>query len=156
MVVTHVTELIAKGACPGADRYPLSPLAAVIPRPSYEPGYLHREFDAEPIWWADPASLAPQIERWLQVAAGRPGPLDALVHLLDRMPAEQQAQFGLPWVELLVMADPHQIANRSYALPEWLERVRPYSEPRPLLESWHRIVDALTVAGDNRVAALAD
>jgi hypothetical protein len=156
-VLERVVELVASGACPSDDRhFGQAPLAAVIPATSYEEGYLHREYEGEPILWGDPVALAPQIERWLPLAAGRRAPLDALVHLLDRVPAERQADVGLPWIEQLVMADPEQIANRSYLLAGWLERVRPYAVSQALRTAWHRIVDALTVAGDDRIATLAD
>ncbi len=155
-VLERVVELVASGACPSDDRhYGQAPLAAVIPAPSYESGYLHREYEGEPILWGDPVALAPQIERWLPLAAGQRAPLDALVHLLDRVPIERQADVGLPWIEQLVMADPIGIANHSYLLPGWLERVRPYAVSQSL-RAWHLIVDALTVAGDDRIAALAD
>jgi hypothetical protein len=155
-VMQRVIELFASGACRGDDRhYEEALLAAVIPTPSYESGYLHREYEGEPISWAGPLALAPQIEQWLPLAAGHRQPLDALLHLLDRIPADQQAQIGLPWIEQLVVANPEQIANRSYLLPEWLERVRLHALSQALA-AWHRIVDALTVAGDARIAALAD
>lgn len=156
-VLARVVEFVSTGTCPrDHHHYGQAPLAAAIPTPSYESGYLHREFEAEPILWADPVVLAPQIEQWIPVAAGHRRPLDALAHLLDRLPVEQQAAIGLPWMETLVMADPGQLANRSFLLPEWLERVRPHAMSQPLREAWHRIVDALTVAGDDRIAALAD
>lgn len=152
----HVVELAEARSELQHVRFGESPLAAVIPMPSYETGYLHREYEGDPIRWADPAALAPQIERWIPVAAGQPETVDALAHLLSaREGARQAAQPGLPWMEKLVMADPEQIANRSFLLPEWLERVRP-SAAEELLKSWHRMVDALTVAGDHRVARLAD
>jgi hypothetical protein len=81
--------------------------------------------------------------------------VDALAHLLYQLPPEQQATVGLPWMDHLVLSGPVQIAGRSYLLPEWLEQVRPHTTTPALLASWHRIVDALTVAGDDRIAALA-
>jgi hypothetical protein len=156
-VLDHVVELVASGACPPGDgHYGEAPLAAAIPAPSFEEGYLHREYEGEPIIWADPVALTPEIERWLPLAAGHREALDTLAHLLSRLSPEQQAEVGLPWLDDLVMADPGKIANRSLLLPEWLERVRPHAASGPLERSWHRIVDALTVAGDDRAARLAD
>jgi hypothetical protein len=115
-----------------------------------------KEYDGERIRWPDPVVLTPQIERWLPVAAGNRETVDALVHLLYQLPSDQRATTGLPWIEQLVMRDPDEVANRGFLLPEWLERIRPDSTSQALRAAWHRIVDALTVAGDHRVAALAD
>jgi hypothetical protein len=157
LVLDHIVELVASGTCPTDDyHFGWAPLAAAIPTPSYESGYLHREYEEEPILWADPVALAPHIERWLPHAAGHHEPLDALAHLLYQLHPDRQAELGLPWMEQLVIADPANIANHSFLLPEWLERVQPFTHSQPLRAAWHRIVDALTVAGDDRIAALAD
>ncbi len=156
-VLERVLHLVESGACPRNDRhYAQDPLAAVIPTPSYELGYLHREFEGDSIPWEDPVALTSQIKRWLPLAAGYSRPLDALVQLLDRIPSERQAEVGLPWIEFLVQANPERIANHSFLLPGWLERMRPHVVSPPLRDAWHRIVDTLTVAGDNRVASLGD
>jgi hypothetical protein len=47
--------------------------------------------------WADPESLAVQIERWLTVSAGHRETVDALVHLLRHVPAELRASLRLPF-----------------------------------------------------------
>ncbi|OGS00608.1 MAG: hypothetical protein A2V88_17160, partial [Elusimicrobia bacterium RBG_16_66_12] len=156
-VLDRVVDLAVSGALRRGDRYHgEEAIAAALPTPSYDAGYLHREYHGERILWADGEALTPQIERWLPVVAGHREGVDALAHLLERLPAERQASMGLPWMEQLVMADPTQAASQSYLLPEWLERVRPHVADQDLRRAWHRIVDALTVAGDHRVAALAD
>jgi len=156
-VLDHIIKLVTSGTCPRDDhQYGYTPLAAAIPTPSYASGYLHREYEGAPIPWPDPIALAPQIEQWLPIAAGHRETIDALAQLLDRLPAERQARIGLAWMEQLVMANPAVIANRSFMLPNWLQRVEPHATSEPLRTAWHRIVDALTVAGDDRVAALAD
>jgi hypothetical protein len=156
-VMERVIELIRSDSCQ-IDRhyFGLTPLAAVIPRPSHEARFLYREYEAGAILWGDPVALSPGIKRWLPLAAGLSEPLDALLHFLDRIPIEQQALLGLPWVEQLVMGGPSQIANRSSLLPNWLGLIRTHARSRPLIELWHRIVDALIVAGDGRIAAYAD
>jgi hypothetical protein len=156
-VLDRVVDLIASGVCPSRDRhYGEALLAAAIPTPSHDGGYLHREYEGEPILWADPVPLAPHIERWLPHAAGHARPLDALIRLLHRLPVDHQATIGLPWIERLVMASPDEIAGHSYLVPEWLEKVRPHAVSPALQAAWHKIVDALTVAGDHRVAAMSD
>lgn len=156
-VLARVVELARSGVCPHNDHdYGPSPLAAVIPEPSSESEYVHREFHQAPVLWADPVTLAPHIDRWLPVAAGRRDAVDALVHFLGRLPVAQQAQLGLPWMEQLVMPDPATIAKRTFLLAEWLQQVRPHATSQQLRGSWDRIVDALTVAEDSDVARLAD
>lgn len=59
-------------------------------------------------------------------------------------------------MEQLVMADPDGIANQSFLLPDWLKGVLPAVGTGPQRTAWHRIIDALTVAGDNRIADMAD
>ncbi len=65
MVFERVLHPAASGASTWDDdhHYGQDPLAAVIPEPSYEAGYLHREYEGEPILWGDPIALGPQIER---------------------------------------------------------------------------------------------
>ena len=156
VVLDRIVEIAASGACDRSADYGEDVLAAAIPTPSYETGYLHREYHGDPIQWADPETLAPHIEQWLPVAAGNRHGVDALAQLLAQLPPERQATLGLPWMEQLVAADPAQVANQSYLLPNWLERVRPHLTDPTLGAAWHRIIDALTVAGDHRIAALAD
>jgi hypothetical protein len=156
-VLDRVVGFVASGVCARDDRhYGNEPLAAVIPTLSYDAGYLHREYEGAPIPWADPEALAPKIEQWLPLAAGCRETVDALAHLLDRLPPERQATLGLPWMERLVMAAPEEVAGRSFLIARWLEQVRPHATEPPLRAAWHKIVDALTVAGDKRVADLAD
>ncbi|QNG36297.1 hypothetical protein F1C76_06560 [Geodermatophilaceae bacterium NBWT11] len=130
-------------------------LAALIPRLAYDAGYLTRELAGEPVRWADLASLREQIERWLPYAAGRPSCVDALIASLGEAPVQTQATVGLPWVETLVSADATSVAQGSWSLPRWLREIRAHAHGSAA-EVWQRIVDALAVGGDQRVADLAD
>jgi hypothetical protein len=156
-VLNKIIEFASSGRFPTHRRdLGPNPLAAAIPTPSYSSGYLHREYEGEPIRWPDVAALSAQIEHWVPQVAGDSGAVDALAQLLDGLPADQQAALGLPWMEQLVMADPDGIANRSFLLPNWLKGVLTAVGTGPQRTAWHRIVDTLTVAGDNRIAEMAD
>lgn len=138
------------------QRWRRQAIAAFMPNPAYDYGYLYRELDSDPIVWTDVEAWQPQVARWLPMAAGQRESLDSLVHLLHSVPDDQQGRLGLIWVETLVRADPSEVAWKSYLLPEWLHDVRPHIHEADLIDCWQRIVDMLIVAGDTRVADLAD
>jgi hypothetical protein len=156
-LIDRVNELVASGTLPRDDRrFGYDPLTAVIPVPAPDFSYLHREFDGDPIEWVDPLALKDQVQRWVSQAAGSAHAVDTLLRLLRPLPVAEQADVGLPWVEMLVLAAPDKIASRTSRLPDWLEAVRPDAGVAELTAAWHRIVDALAVAGDDEVAALED
>jgi hypothetical protein len=139
----------------GGHRYLEEELAALIPNKAYEAGYLRRELEAEPIDWFDLTVWRRQVERWLAFAAGSPRCVDSLVAALGTLATTQQATIGLPWIEVLVQADPDGIACQSWLLPGWLREVQPHviNQERAC---WQRVVDMLVVAGNTRVADLSD
>lgn len=59
---------------------------------------------------------------------------------------------GLPWIARLVLADPGEVANRSYLLTTWLIEARSRATDHGLTELWQGVVDALVVAGVSRLA----
>lgn len=66
-----------------------------------------------------------------------------------------QIDTGLMWIEQIVQGGGERCAY-TFTLPEWLRERRadlgtPEQEAR-----WQRVVDLLAVAGDSRVADLAD
>ena len=131
-------------------------LAALMPNLAYESRYLRRELEAKPIEWADIVAWKRQVERWLPLAAGSRRCVDSLIRTLSPLEGAKQAAVGLPWIEILVKADPNEIASRSFLLPDWLREVRLHARGREELLCWQRIVDMLVVAGDTRVADLSD
>ena len=155
-IVDWILDHIERGGRPRGDGvYRSAALAALLPAhvPS---GYFHREFTGDPIRWSDAVSLKPQIDRWVTVVPGSAWAVDALLDLLLGLRQEQQAELGLPWVDTLVTSKASAVANRSYDLPKWLRAMRQHALSKDLCAIWDRIVDALTVAGDQQVAALAD
>jgi len=131
-------------------------IASLIPKPTYADNYLVRELDAEPIVWIDFYTVAPCVPRWVPFAAGHPESVDQLVALLRFARTEQQIEPGLSWIEDLIKADVSSIAGRTYLLPAWLKEIRSSVVHTRRRATWQRIVDQLLVAGEERVAELAD
>lgn len=156
-VIRRVLELHDSGHTPFEGRhYSDRALADLIPNTTYEVAYLYRELQGEPITWWNPLELKQEVQAWLVPAAGSPECADQLVGFLSALTPEDQARTGLPWVSTLVLADPAQVANRSWLLPSWLIDVRPAAVQAGSDSIWQQIVDALVVAGVNRLAPYSD
>jgi hypothetical protein len=89
------------------------------------------------------------------VAVGSRESIDSLVIAVRELKVADQIDTGLKWVEQIVQGSGNSCAN-TFTLPEWLRERRadlatPEQETR-----WQRVVDLLAVAGDSRVADLAD
>lgn len=130
-------------------------LAALVPNPTYARSYLTLELAGEPEKWRDLLAWSSQVERWVNVAAGNRKSIDALVIAVRELQLTDQINIGLKWIERIVQGSSNECAN-TFTLPEWLHEMRadltmPEQEAR-----WQRVVDLLVVAGDNRVADLAD
>ncbi|MCD1573257.1 hypothetical protein [Agromyces mediolanus] len=156
-LMDHAMNLMDIGHLPVGDGFLAARgIASLIPNPTYDNHYLVRELDDIPISWIDFDTIAPHVPRWLPFAAGHRESVDQLIAFLRLTSIDQQVELGLPWVEELVRADPASIAGRSYLLPEWLKGVRAAARPPVRKANWQRVVDQLLVAGDERVADLAD
>jgi hypothetical protein len=159
-VMGHVLDLIGQSEVPAGDgSFPYSGVASLIPNRSYQGQYLYREAAGEPIIWWDALSLQTQIERWLAVACGKPECVDRLIALISVLDEKDQVKPGLEWVERVVLPDASEVAGRSYLLPEWLAKVGGYgllSTESDCRSAWQRIVDALLVSGETRIAELDD
>ncbi len=130
-----------------------SALAALVPGPAYVWGYLTLELAGEPVLWRDLIVWSPQVDRWLSAAVGERSSIDALVSAIKELQTMDQLDIGLKWIERIV---PSSGCALAFTLPEWL-RERRADLTTPEQESrWQRIVDALVVSGDTRVADLAD
>lgn len=132
-------------------------LAALLPTPAGETAYLHSEFNGKPIVWWDPAAWQATVDRWLDVAGGKPTCVDNLVRFVaSSLPAAEQARIGVPWVARAVLADPGAITGRCYSLTNWLVEIRTAAGEAGLSRDWQRTVDALVVAGDTRLAPYSE
>ena len=142
-----------KSESPGRDYT----LAALLPTPAGETTYLHSEFSGKPIVWWDPAAWQAAVDRWLDVAGGKPTCVDNLVRFVaSSLPAAEQARIGVPWVARAVLADPGGAAGRCYSLTNWLVEIRTAAGEAGLSRDWQRTVDALVVAGDTRLAPYSE
>ncbi|WP_143332084.1 hypothetical protein [Clavibacter michiganensis] len=131
-------------------------VAALIPNPAYGSNFLLREMQGAPIAWIPFNALAPLVSRWVTFAGGDGRFADQLVMFVRLAGVDEQVELGLPWLEELIRVDPIAVARRSYLLPEWLKEIRLAAGPTVWKSNWQRIVDVLLVAGDDRVADLAD
>jgi hypothetical protein len=135
-------------------RYGDRAFSELIPNPAYAFGYLTLEPFGEPVKWRDLLGWSDQVERWVSMASGREC-IDALVTAVDELEHVDQVEVGLSWIERLVDASGKDCGN-TYTLPEWLhERRADLSRPEQQAR-WQRVVDLLVLAGDRRVADLAD
>ena len=132
-------------------------LAALLPTPAGEATYLHSEFDRKPIVWWNPIAWQATVDRWLDVAAGRPACVDTLVRFVaSSLTAAEQARIGVPWVARAVLTDPGAVAGHCYTLTNWLVEIRKAADEAGLSSDWQRTVDALVVAGDTRLAPYSE
>jgi hypothetical protein len=156
-VMAQVFGFIECGHRPFSDNYlGQAALASLIPTPTYDGAFLHREVESEPLTWTDPIAWRETIEAWLAIAAGRPQCVDALIGLVHTMPGARQAQIGLPWVAAIVLAEVAAVTRRSYLIAGWLIEVRPYAIDVGVLDTWQALVDALVVAGNSDLAPYSE
>jgi hypothetical protein len=132
-----------------------SAFAALVPKPAYSWGYLTLEFVGEPEQWRDLVAWSQQVDRWLNVAVGSRESIDALVSAVRELEIKDQIETGLIWIERLVQRSRENSAY-TFTLPEWLRELRAKLTTSEQETRWQRIVDALVVSGDMRVADLTD
>jgi len=130
--------------------------ASLVPNLAGEVAYLYREMEGAPIVWWNPRDLVSTVEEWLPGARGDATCIDHLISFVRALDAADQVRLGLPWIADLVPADPGQVARRSYLLSTWLIEVRSAVTDDALLATWQRVVDALVVAGDSKLAPYSE
>jgi hypothetical protein len=129
--------------------------AALIPNPAAEWGYLTIELAEEPYRWRNLLSWAPQVDRWLGAIARTRMSIDHLVIAVRELDVGDQIDRGLGWIERVVAESGSNCAS-TFTLPEWLHERRADLVTEDQIARWQRVVDLLVVAGDSRVADLAD
>jgi hypothetical protein len=118
-VMEQVINLVEGGRYPDGRGHPAaSALAALIPTRAYAISYLWRKLEGEPIVWTDLLAWRRQVERWLPLAAGGADCVDSLVQALGALKEPEQAAAGLPWIAIVVQADPGEIARHPVHLPD--------------------------------------
>lgn len=129
--------------------------AALIPNPAAEWGYLTIELAGQPYLWRNPLSWAPQVDRWLGAIERTRMSIDHLVIAVRELDVADQIEQGLRWIERIVAESGSNCAS-TFTLPEWLHERRADLVTDDQIARWQRVVDLLIVAGDSRVADLAD
>ncbi|MFE0750662.1 hypothetical protein [Gordonia sp. NPDC058843] len=144
--------------------------ADLIPNPSEAWHYLTSELASQPYPWRNMLAWIPQVERWLGSIDGDTKSIDHLVVAVRELDMAHQLDPGLKWVERVVERSAKNCA-RTFTLPEWLHELRAElatneqatneqatneQATNEHLARWQRVVDLLVVAGDSRVADLAD
>lgn len=105
--------------------------------------------------WRSLQSWAPQVDRWLETIIRTRMSIDHLVIAVRELEVADQIDQGLRWVERIVAGSGSDCAS-TFTLPEWLHEVRVDLLAEDQIARWQRVVDLLVVAGDSRVADLAD
>jgi len=130
--------------------------AALIPNPAASTwGYLTIELTGEAHPWSNPLEWTAHIERWLTTIPGSRMALEHLIIAVRGLDVTDQVRRGLPWIEQAVALAGSDCAG-TFTLSEWLRERRTDLENDEQKASWLRVVDLLLVAGDTRVADLAD
>lgn len=130
--------------------------ASLVPNSAGEVAYLYRELEGTPIVWWDPNALAATVEAWLPAARGNATCVDHLISFVRALAPHDQVRLELPWISDLVLANPEQVGRRSYLLSTWLIEVRPAISDTTSIATWQRLVDALVVAGDSKLAPYSE
>lgn len=129
--------------------------AHLIPNPSADWHYLTIELAGQPYRWRNLLTWSPQVDRWLETITGTRMSIDHLVVAVRELDVADQVDSGLRWIERIVERSNESCAN-TFTLPEWLRERRADLVTDEQLARWQRAVDLLVVAGDSRVADLAD
>jgi hypothetical protein len=129
--------------------------AALIPNPAAEWGYLTIELAGHSYRWRNLLSWAPQVDRWLGAITCTRMSIDHLVIAVRELQVADQIEQGLRWIERIVAASGNNCGS-TFTLPEWLHERRADLVTDDQIARWQRVVDLLVVAGDSRVADLAD
>ena len=156
-VMDAVLDAVTQGRDIREDRYGgTRAFAGTLPRPTPT----GQETDIEGVvraaasGWPTVLELSERIERWIPLAEGTAEGVDAMVGFLETAPLAEQIA-GLSWVMRIVAADFSEVANRSYYLSSWLERLRASGElDAGALGEYQRMVDGLVAAGDSRALGL--
>ncbi|BDU01018.1 MULTISPECIES: hypothetical protein [Nocardia] len=127
----------------------------LIPDRSPGLGYATSENEIISSNWTNLLGWSAQVERWLEVTPCTSNSLDRLVSAIMQLDGPDQAETGMIWVERLLDRCA-AIRAQSHALPSWLRERRDDLSTEDQTRRWQRMVDMLLVAGDRRVAALAD
>jgi hypothetical protein len=129
--------------------------AALLPDPLPWSQGMYNELSGAPIDWVDPTQLTDLVGRWLPVGRGETRCVDALIHLVRKLPIGDQATRGLTWLADLCIQGDRVTVHQSWSSNEWLIAIRAAAEEQGTLPQWQALVDALVVAGNSGLAPLS-
>lgn len=157
-VIRQVLDLRSAGRAAFDDRhYGATCLAALMPRPMADWLYLYREIESTPRVWADVEAWRTDVDAWVPHALGQPECVDSLIGLLlTSLPLRDQARLGLSWISTIALADVDAAATRSWLIAPWLIDIRAAATDIGSGPIWQALVDALVVAGQNRLAPYSE
>jgi len=129
--------------------------AALIPNSAAGRSYLTIELAGQPYRWRDLLTWRTQVDRWLGAITSTYMSIDQLVIAVRDLDVADQIEQGLRWIDRIVAESGANCAS-TFTLPEWLHERRADLVTDDQIARWQRVVDLLVVAGDSRVADLAD
>lgn len=129
--------------------------AALIPNSAAGRSYFTIELAGQPYRWRDLLTWGPQVDRWLGAITGTSMSIDQIVIAVRELDVANQIEQGLRWIERIVAKSDANCAS-TFTLPEWLHELRADLVTDDHIARWQRVIDLLVVAGDSRVADLAD
>lgn len=135
----------------GHDTWQDRAISALMPRWHLGGGGLRVE-TREPIDWVDASSLVDCLDRWVALARGRWECVDDLIFVIRRLERPDQVVRGLQWVHDMCVVDGKTEVTRSWGIAEWLIDIQPDAENLGHGDAWQRLVDALVVAGNEKLA----
>ncbi|MEA5456790.1 ATP-binding protein [Sinomonas sp. JGH33] len=105
--------------------------------------------------WIQPDALEGLDERWLRLAQGEPKAVDAVVTFARSAPRAWQTTTALTWIESIIGGRFDLFANRIWLLGEWFTDLHEADAvTADVRAQYHRIVDGLAAAGDQRAVRL--
>ncbi len=135
----------------GHDTWQDRAISALMPRWHLGGSGLRVE-TSEPIDWVDAGSLADCLDRWVAVARGRWECVDDLIFVIRRLERSDQVGRGIRWVHDMCVVDGKTAITRSWGIAEWLIDIQTDAENLGHGDAWQRLVDALVVAGNEKLA----
>ncbi|MFB7512933.1 hypothetical protein [Streptomyces sp. NPDC056144] len=152
-LLRHALGYVDDGPSPYRDRpWGAWAAAALLPEPLQWTQGLDNEITGEPVDWVRAEDLIEAIDDWLPAARGQVRPINALIGILRRLPKEVQATRGVRWVSALCVQEGLVTVRLSGLSDDWLTDIRSTAEELGEAEEWQMLVDALVVAGNERLA----
>lgn len=126
--------------------------AALMPEPLAWTQGLYNELSGAPIEWVKADELVDLIEGWLPIGRGEAMCVNALIGILRKLPASEQATRGLRWVTDLCIQNGRVTVRQSRTSNNWLKDIQNIAEELGTLGQWQMLVDSMVAAGNEELA----